>query len=98
VATPRPPSYVPPRQSLSRPSATRINSTAPREVTLTTSGQNELIPITYGEDRVSGLWIVRPYTHLGTGELRFAMLWGWGPAEGVQDVYINGADVPGGVY
>lgn len=91
------PSYVPPRRSLSRPSATRINSTAPREVTLTVSGQNEIIPVTYGEDRISGLWIVRPYTHIGTGELRFAMLWGWGPAEGVQDVYINGADVPAGV-
>lgn len=94
---PTTPSYVPPRQSLSRPSATRINSTAPREVTLTISGQNEIIPVTYGEDRISGLWIVRPYTHIGTGELRFAMLWGWGPAEGVQDVYINGADVPSGV-
>lgn len=94
---PATPPYVPPRQSLSRPTATAINRTAPREATLTITGQNEIIPVTYGEDRISGLWIVRPYTHIGSGELRFAMLWGWGPAEGVQDVYINGADVPGGV-
>lgn len=96
------PAYVPPRESLSRPSAERINraGTPPQEVTLTLSGYDEVIPLVYGEDRMSGYWLVRPYTHIGTGDLRFAMAWSWGGAkgiEGVQQIYINGAALPGTV-
>ncbi len=96
------PAYVPPRESLSRPSAERINraGTPPQEVTLTLAGYDEVIPLVYGEDRMSGYWLVRPYTHIGTGDLRFAMAWSWGGQagiEGVQQIYINGAALPGGV-
>lgn len=93
----KPATYVPPRSTLSRPSARQINQTTPREGTVTLTGEGKIIPVTYGEDRITGLWLVRPYTHIATNELRFAILWGFGPAEGVQAVYINGANVPVGV-
>jgi len=94
---PRLPPYIPPRQTLSRPSAPAINraSTTPRELSLALPGFDEVLPIVYGEDRIAGLWLVRPY--VASSQLRFAIAWCWGEIEGVQSVYINGAAVPGGV-
>lgn len=84
------PPYMPPKGSLSRPSAQSIRETVatPRELSLTLAGYNEPIPLLYGEDRVAGKWLVRPYT--SGGNMRFAMAWCWGEIEGVQSVYING--------
>lgn len=99
---PRLPPYIPPRQTLSRqtlsrPSAPAINraSASPRELSLALPGFDEVLPIVYGEDRIAGLWLVRPY--VASSQLRFAIAWCWGEIEGVQAVYINGAAVPGGV-
>lgn len=91
------PDYVPPARSLSRASASSINRSATRlrDISLTLAGYDEVVPIVYGEDRISGLWLVRPYTHIGTGELRFAIAWCWGEIEGVQSIYPNGAAMPG---
>ena len=94
--------YVPVSSTLSRPSMARINqaATPPQEITLTLAGYDEVIPLVYGEDRTSGYWLVRPYTHIGSGELRFAIAWSWGGEqgiEGVQQIYFNGAALPGGV-
>lgn len=96
------PPYVPPTSSLSRASANRINSASTRtqEITMSLPGYDETIPLVYGEDRMAGLWLVRPYTHISSGELRFAIAWSWGGEEGiegVQTIFANGAVLPGGV-
>jgi hypothetical protein len=92
-----PPPYVPPTQSLSRPTATAINrasETSP-EYVLTVSGFNQIIPVIYGEDRVSGQYLVKPRIY--SGDFLCAIAWSWGEIEGVQSLYINGAVAPGGV-
>jgi hypothetical protein len=64
---------------------------------LTVAGFNRPVPVIYGEQRIAGLWLVRPYVKnvSGTDHLRFALLWGWGEIEGVQAVYLNGQTVSG---
>lgn len=89
------PPYVPPMTSLSRPTASAINDSQ-HEIALTLAGFDQVIPVIYGEYRVNGLWLVRPYVHGGTGNLRFAILWSWGEIEGVQNVYLNGQSVSSG--
>lgn len=97
-----PPKYTPPSSSLSRPSANNINGAGTRvqEITVSLPGYDETIPLVYGEDRMAGLWLVRPYTHILSGELRFAILWSWGGEEGIegiQTIVANGAALPGAV-
>lgn len=91
------PPYVAPREVLSRATAPEINKATAAPSSVTLAGFDEVIPFTFGEDRVNGLWLVRPYTHIGTGRLRFAILWGEGPVLGPQEIYINGEPVPGSV-
>lgn len=76
-------------------SATEINKASGPDVSLNLPGYDQVVPVIYGEDRVTGLWLVRPT--LDSPNLVFAILWGWGEIEGVQAVYINGEAVPSGV-
>lgn len=92
------PGYTPPQQSLSRPTATAINRGARnqgRETTLTVAGFDYVLPVVYGEDRISGAFLVAPRIY--SGDFLCAVAWCWGEIEGVQAMYINGAPVPGGV-
>lgn len=82
---------------LRRATATAINQAAPDKTStvLTLAGFDQPIPVVYGEDRITGLWLVRPYVKdvTGTDHLRFALAWSWGECEGVQAVYLNGQAV-----
>jgi hypothetical protein len=91
------PLYVPPIGSLSRASAQTLVQISERanEIQVNLAGFDQVVPLIYGEPRVTGLWLVRPV--LFAGDLVFAIAWGLGEIEGVQTVYINSAAVPGGV-
>lgn len=93
-----PPAYTPPQQSLSRPTATAINRGArnqARESTLTVAGFDYVLPVVYGEERISGAFLVAPRVH--SGDFLCAIAWCWGEIDSIQAMYINGASVPGGV-
>lgn len=93
-----PPAYTPPQQSLSRPTATSINRGArnqARESTLTVAGFDYVLPVVYGEDRISGAFLVAPRVY--SGDFLCAIAWCWGEIDSIQAMYINGASVPGGV-
>lgn len=95
---PPPVGYEPPKQSLSRPTATAINRGARnqvRETTLTVAGFDYVLPPVYGEERISGAFLVAPRIY--SGDFLCAIAWCWGEIDGVKTVYINGATVPGGV-
>lgn len=99
---PRLPGYVQPIDSLSRPSASNLNrnqvSSGERQQTIT--GLDQVMPVIYGEDRVGGLFLVRPVVPVSGAygnRLVCAIGWSWGEIEGVQAAYINGADLPAGV-
>lgn len=93
----RVPPYIPPKSALSRAPASALNKAVKGSLQrLTLPGYDRAIPFLYGEDRIPGLWLVRPYSHVGTGNLRFAILWSWGEIEGVQNVYLNGQSVSSG--
>ena len=96
---PRLPEWVGPasRDGLSRPDATGINRTQreSRERTITVTSLDSVVPVIYGEERVPGLLLVGPFV-VG-GNCLLAVLWGHGEIEGVKELYINGAAVPGSV-
>lgn len=99
---PRLPSYVQPIDSLSRPSASDLNrnqvSSGERQQTIT--GLDQVMPVIYGEDRVGGLFLARPVVPASgsyASKLVCAIGWSWGEIEGVQALYINGADLPANV-
>lgn len=80
--------------SLSRPTATDINAATRKNAqSVTLSGLNKMVPVVYGEDRVTGAYLARVEKYLGN--LVLAIGWSEGPCQGSQALYINEADLPG---
>lgn len=89
------PSWVPPSQQVDRASASTLNNQAGSmsERTLTIAGLGSVIPIVYGEDRLAGVYVARPFVD-SNGGLCMAIAWSDAAPygiEGVQTLYIDGA-------
>lgn len=90
------PNYV--AGQLNRPAASKINELAPKDQDITVVGYNELAPIVYGEQLVSGPVIAGPVQHANSLVYAIAVSYvGEIPIEGYTGILINGkreADPP----
>lgn len=87
MATIKLPSYQPPVEQARRPTATSINRSQPREQNLTVSGYNEVVPLVYGVDKVSGPMIAGPVSRGGWAYWGVAI--SHGPIDGYDKVVIG---------
>lgn len=78
--------------AIGRARATAINSVLPVRQAGTKSGINRRVPLLYGECRVEGVYLARPV--VDSGYLILCIGWSMGEIEGVEEIYINGRDVP----
>lgn len=77
-----------------RQPASRINTLAndPRETSVTWTARGTLVPILYGRRDVVGL--LGPWGKIGA-DLVVSYIWGIGPIDAVESLYINDAALPG---
>lgn len=90
--------FVPPRGSLSRPSAAQLERLAQQQIDVqwSMSAFNRSFRLIYGTQPAAGWFMTRPIVN-GSGNLVVAIYWAIGPVESIEALRINSRDVPDAV-